>query len=321
MSEINILVLGGKGTGKTCFMLGMYDDMRIGYGGFTFSATDVDVDRKLVDNFRKLTDSKGEDRWPLPNEGITEYEFNLNFALRRFMVFGWHDYRGGIISEAGEFYDEVRTLAEKADVIMICAPGNDVYAGAIRRDRKALQTLLVAEVQQLLEKDSQIKPPVVILVTKADLFAAGCRKDNPKIDEQECGELLIEQIKRLYQTLFVKHGGWRVMICPVTLGAELATNPESGMIAPTNMHLPVMYAYHEYAKNLADSWRARINVKKEELSALRQKWFAKNRTREALRDLATLEMHNKAVQEKISVVHEHLRSAPFFFGGQPTALD
>ena len=38
MADITITMIGGSEFGKTTYLVAMYDDMRFGYGGFTFSA-------------------------------------------------------------------------------------------------------------------------------------------------------------------------------------------------------------------------------------------------------------------------------------------
>lgn len=321
MSEVSILVLGGSGVGKTCFMLAMYDDMRVGYGGFTFSATDLDLDRTLVDRFRRLLDLEGEARWPAGTGDIERYEFNLNYALRRFMIFGWHDYRGQILNDAGKPLEEIRDLAQSADVVMICAPGDLLHLAAFERSAKARSQLLVAETQQLLEFDEGEKPSIVILVTKFDLFAARCKENNSSIDEAAATEKLVEAVRRQYQALFADNGQWRVLICPVSLGPELAAEPDHGAIEPQNMHLPVMYAYHEYAKVLASQWASRVAAKEAEADELKSRWFAKNRTRAAFTDLEQLRNHHGVVQERLRIVRDQLTIPLFFYNGRPSALD
>jgi hypothetical protein len=323
-TDIDILVLGGSGSGKTCFMLGMYDDMRLGYGGFTFSATDVDVDRALVWRFERLTNNHGDDRWPTPNDQFDHYEFSLNYALRRFMVFGWTDYRGGILRETGEPHQEIQDLTAAADMLMICAPGGLLYEAHFGKKRKALADLQIAEIQRLMEADSAVCPPALILVTKFDEFAARCLTDG-YVDEDAIEERLIEAVQKQYQTFFASAGGWRVLVCPVSLGPEVATSPNTAPIEPQNMHLPVMFAYHEHARDLAAAVASQIGDKAKELSeleaSLRKRIFSKERIRAARDDLDAFRERQELVAARLSIVLENLpRSLLFFESGHRAEL-
>ena len=324
MANINILVLGGHKSGKTCFMLGMYDDMRVGYGGFTFRATDGDVGRKLVERFGRLLGLKEHSRWPVGTDILDDYEFSLNFALRRFMLFNWYDYRGGIISETGEPYHEVRELTEQADMVMICAPGALLYRASFKRDREAARSLLIAEIQQLMVSDRDVRPSVTILVTKFDEFAGLYRNDHGDVDEDTIQTELLAAVRRQYQTFFAAGGGWRVMVCPVSLGPKVFADPDGAEITPQNMHLPVMFAYHEHARDLARAWAERISATKTKVAELTGGFFGgrftKGRTREALADLATLQGHQQTVQSRISIIVENLPEGLFFDDGAPRTL-
>ena len=69
MDTIKITMLGGTSAGKTCFMLGMYDTMKQGVRGFTFTCSDMDTDLDLSEKWEQLVDPElGKDRWPKPNQ-------------------------------------------------------------------------------------------------------------------------------------------------------------------------------------------------------------------------------------------------------------
>lgn len=323
MSDAEIVVLGASDTGKTCFMLAMYDDMRIGYGGFTFSATDVDVDRLLVQRFDQLVETRGADRWPSGTSAVEEYEFNLNYAMRRFMVFSWHDYRGGMVDDSGEPNAQLRKLVALSHVVLICCPGDLAYEAG-RGDRKALRKLRVAETQQLIEAIGDTGHSLGILVTKADRYSKRHVENNPDASPEETEEALVSDIRALYQNFFVPGGGWRVMICPITLGTDLAEHEDSAEIAPVNMHLPVMFAYYEYARMLEEQWQARMFQKEGEVAGLQsnflKRFFTKERVREALKDLEKLTGHFETVRARRSIASERLGNLCYYIDGQEVSI-
>lgn len=323
--NVDILVLGGSKSGKTCFMLAMYDDMRHGYGAFTFSAVDPDVDRDLVSRFEIMRDSKGEERWAAPTSQITTYELDLNYAFRRFLTFNWRDYRGGIIQEAASKKDEENfaTLVDAAQVVMICAPGDLLYDAGIRGNRKALNALLGPDIGRLLTKEGGVRPPIVLLVTKADLFYAAAEREKGAATQKEWNELLVDASAEAYHTLMAEDGGLRVFICPVTLGLELAGDQDYGAIEPEYVHLPMMFAYLEYARTTEARWRRKIAEQEARLEELTTMVWAPKRIAAATESLTEAQQLAEEVSSRISVA---LKSFPpeenvlFFVNGKRANL-
>lgn len=323
--DVDILVLGGTGTGKTCFMLAMYDDMRIGYGGFSFSAVDPDVDRELVDRFQRMREMKGEDRWGLGTTGIETYQFDLNYALRRFLSFNWRDYRGGMMVEAASTRDvsEFRALVDAAHVVMICAPGNLLYDAGIRRNREAQRGLLGHEVGRLLVQGDRANPPIVLLVTMADLFYAAAEKEGKGRTETEWNELLIRAVGEIYHAFLAPGGGLRVLICPVTLGMDLAGDRNNAPIEPKQMHVPMMFAYLEYARSIEADWRRRIAEQEARIDEYDKMFWAPKRKLAAQESLAEAEKRRSVVDSRISIAKDAFPpedNVLFFVNGKRTSL-
>ena len=62
-SNIGITMLGSSGSGKTCYMMGMYAVMSLGVNGFNFTTQDPDDDLVLADQWENFA-QKGI--WPDP---------------------------------------------------------------------------------------------------------------------------------------------------------------------------------------------------------------------------------------------------------------
>jgi len=258
--KIKITMLGTTSAGKTCYMLAMYAKMTEGVDGFTLTTTDPDMDIELIDMWEKLESGDDEQRWPKPNPaGAVLYEFDFSYGFHtKLMKFDWLDYRGGALRDKSSEQDvqDLQKNLSDSSCVFLCISGeflSEKYedASIIRKARIDRMNRFITGIGKNI--------PVVILITKSDL----CKK-RPK-DE------LIEDIKKLFSTFFDKGAGWFVMICPVTLGDELAKDNKGGMIAPKHVHLPLIFAiYSTYLQEL-------INTKREIEDAEKDLYRIKNR--------------------------------------------
>jgi GTPase SAR1 family protein len=294
MSDATILMLGGASSGKTCFMLGMYNDMRYGREGFTFSAIDSDMDRLLSDRWESIENNTGMDRFPAITEEYTEYDFSFNYALRRFMTFKWIDYPGRELTIRNS---DLKEYLENAIGILICLPGDYIldYIAEGRRTLKSLNTDIVNQLLLDMEShyESGVRPSIIVLVTKFDLFIkklfdgefvnnegvsnrlrrlkvqAHERDDPEKYASHAVEKIVIDILK----VVFAKDCGWNVLICPVTLGMEISDDNDSGPADVLYMHLPVLFTFLEYARRLKNLWQDVRNGKEVEIEGVKKKWF------------------------------------------------
>jgi len=243
MSDIKIVMLGGTGSGKSCYMLGMYATMQIGLNGLSLSAKDLDDDLRLTDMWEKLVEVKDEKRWPPPNDqNPISYEFQFNYGFKPILDFEWLDYRGGAIASLTSEAD-VPMLVQQlsaSNCIFLCVSGEYLkdpltpqgLAFVARETRINRMSAHMAKVGERVKPSKQKPFPVVIVITKYDV----CSNRGP--DE------VIEDIKKLFPSLFTPNAGWLTMICPVSLGMELANDKNSGDIRPINLHLPIAFAVY-----------------------------------------------------------------------------
>jgi hypothetical protein len=235
--NITITLLGTTAAGKTAYMLGVYNVMRLGVGSFTLTCTDKDHDLRLDQAWQKLLAPKDpKDRWPESTTKPTVYPFRLMYALRHPIAeFSWLDYRGGAMTtttdksaegELEKLYDHLG----RSDTVVICVSGEH-----LDQKNRVLYAQAKAEVGRIntLFSDfaprAKVLPAVVIMLTKFDR----CAHRDP--------EELVAELQSMFRPFFEKDSGWTVLICPVTLGMELADNLETGMIDPLNVDVPVAF--------------------------------------------------------------------------------
>lgn len=234
VERARITMLGASNSGKTTFLLGMYYVMRGLFGDYSLRA-ERDVDIALKHTWRRIARPKGRE-WPLPNdEKWVRYDFSFSRNLEALIQFEWLDYRGGALDALTSDPDvpEILKQASQSTCLFLTVAGDALIDDTKGREFAIRDQVLLDEMIQLVQDAN--KPPLVILVTKADL----CSVREP--DDARLLELLVEDVKGLAPALFQRGGGWRVMVCPVTLGADLV-NDSAAELEPKNLHVPLIFA-------------------------------------------------------------------------------
>lgn len=233
-NRIKITMIGGKGVGKTCFTLGMYAVMRRGVHNFFLHTPDANDDNRLMRAWSALLKEGAERQWPVPTSAsIERYEFQFKRGLNRtLMDFEWIDYRGGALLDESTNAQELNEQLVDSDCLFFCVDGGLLAEPVGNRVYQLDDEMCISRAKVLLDKLPK-KVPIVILITKHDL----CR--------QRKKDALLHDIKKLFDAWLVPGENWDVMVCPVTLGGDLATDLNSGPINPRNMYLPLVYGVFE----------------------------------------------------------------------------
>ncbi|MFB2891582.1 hypothetical protein ACE1CI_01425 [Aerosakkonemataceae cyanobacterium BLCC-F50] len=321
LDDIKITMLGTQGAGKTCYMLGMYAAMQTGVRGFSLSAKDMDVDLELTDLWERLIDVEGEDRWPPPNAAeVKNYAFDFNYGFQPIMGFDWIDYRGRAMSDRSTEQDVQKLLEHfsNSSCLFLCVSGEYL---AKKADQSTVRQIKSNRMNQFLQKiGEQIKPtpfhpfPVAIVITKYDLCS---QRQKPEI---------IEDIKELFQPLFTEKSGWLVMICPVSLGKELANDVDHGIIKPVNVHLPVVFAIYSKFCEYGLEIKAQKSDTSGELDRLNQsnffmKWLNSDEIQNKESKLQELESQIREIESNMTLLAQELQSVSIFRSGKEVKVD
>lgn len=275
MADTKITILGMSGSGKTCFLLGLYYLMGAGRGGYTLHADD-DTDVRLRDQYAKLCDRTlpKEQRFPAGTDNVTRYSFDLQYGFKTILSFDWVDYPGGLLDRKYEgdleAYEEVKRTIVESSSLFICVDGSllvgddmDEKIDNIRDNCSNVINTFFSEYFQT----NQTLPPTAILVTKFD----ECEADNSNED-------LCEIIQEAFSALFVDDENRKVVsIIPVSIGMNIMDDDYTGKMKPKNLQLPIFMGiwfalskqiqeYEFHAKNRID----RINTEVQKLE--HQKW-------------------------------------------------
>ncbi|MDJ1182535.1 TRAFAC clade GTPase domain-containing protein [Roseofilum casamattae] len=319
--KVKITMLGTTGSGKTCYMIGMYAYMAIGYNGLTFHAKNLDLDLELSNRYDNLVDNKGEDRWPPPTQlgESKNYVFSLNYGFKPVIDFEWWDYRGGALKDQENKEDTQALFKNIKDSSSLFIS----ISGEYLKDQKGAQKLrsAVRRVNTLINKllsSRSISPenpyPVAVVVTKFDLC-----KDLSK-------EEIIDRVQGLFQGFFTENSGFFVMICPVSLGLELADNPSQGQIEPINLALPVFFAVYSEFKQQYVARKNKLSSEKTKVSNLQtgriRQWFKRSEIRDGKERIKSLGNEiEEEIEPKLRLLCRELRKVTLFLNGQEVEID
>lgn len=244
-TKTRFTALGMSGSGKTCYVLGMYYQMITGHKGFSLKAG-ADSLSRLEGWMDKLDDETGADRFPAGTAltEVSDYEFKLKYALKDIMTFNWIDYGGGTLKareKNPEAYQALNRSIEDSTVLYVFIDGESLCKETAEERMKALKKnvrTINAFLLEFSEHHQNNMPPIVFVITKADLCAQYLGGDEMDVEIpriiRECFDFLMCDGIRFYVTM-------------VSLGEDISDDEYSGEIEPVNMHLPFFIGiYHQF---------------------------------------------------------------------------
>ena len=258
-SGYKFTALGLSGSGKTCFMAGMYYKMAGGLEGYTLKADDDDA-VKLETYYRQMTNTNaGMDRFPGGTNQSTEYGFELQYGYKTIERFKWVDYAGGTLKSKNtgdaEEYSKLKEDISDSEVLYIFVDGGlfqDEEVADASGDKEKTEILADIvkdecsnEINHFISEYTNERnnlPPIMIVVTKYDLVG----KALGKATNEETLKILNDVIKKAFNPLFPNPAAYSsdegytrmVGVIPVSLGYKISEDDYKGKLRPINMHLP-----------------------------------------------------------------------------------
>ncbi len=251
MADTQITILGMSGSGKTCYLLGLYYRMGSGLKGYTIT-TDDDTDVNLRDRYARLCDVSLdlEKRFPAGTDNISKYEFDLQYGYNTIMSFDWMDYPGGLLDRKNsgnlDDYENLKNSINNSSSLFICVDGSllvgDDIDEKIDNIKDNCSNVINTFFTEYLKSKNEL-PPTAIIITKYDI----CKDDT---DAEE----LCEIIKEAFSPFFVKNNTKKIVtIIPVSIGINIMENDGSGKVKPLNIHLPIfMGIWFALSKKIQD---------------------------------------------------------------------
>jgi hypothetical protein len=258
--NLTLTMLGNTGSGKTTFLLGMYNTMTIGVQGYFLYTADPDegVDLELL--WDQLIE-QGELPPATLEEQSKRYQFVFNHGFDTLVTVDWLDYRGGAMmgKESAEDTAQLRAQLAASDSIYLVFDGARLKPwldgkASIEDVRKWLR---IGRMTQLLQHATQDRlgkglpmPSLVVVITKADLLAS-------LEQDREVGDALqtiIDNLETLVPAVYVK--GVTTLLCPVQVGnfgTEKTRQVDVNDIDPMGLHRPMIFSLmHRLTEGLKD---------------------------------------------------------------------
>lgn len=246
-----ITMLGTSNSGKTCFIYAMYDFMQKVRNGFTFITNDPDVDMDINEGWESIA---FDGVWPNGTDRTRFYDFTVMFKSRPIMEFSWCDYRGGAIMDrtTQENAQDVIDLQDRindSSCLIVCI-GADTIKSILSGDNR--QGRVLRRLNNLIVRyaaNNKRRIPIMFAMTKADLYT-------PQDQKQ-----LLGVINSYFSALCEEGAGWLFAVVPVTLGQFESSNGSEirGVVAPKNIHIPVMFFLHSIIKERIRAIKSKLN--------------------------------------------------------------
>ena len=119
MIQFKITMLGASNSGKSTFMLALYDEMNKGRESFSLTATEKSLHNKLVNRWDKIQYNK---EWTWSDIAIDKYTFSFEKGDTKLINFDYVDYGGSLLANDTED-SEYNTLSNhliSSQIIMCC---------------------------------------------------------------------------------------------------------------------------------------------------------------------------------------------------------
>jgi hypothetical protein len=250
--ELTLTMLGTTSSGKTTFLLGMFDILSVGLHRYFMFTEDPDQGVDLQDAWDLLID---EGRLPQPTEigGSKSYRFVFNHGTTPLVTIDWMDYRGGALDDRSDSAADVGELRERlnrSDSIYLVLDGENValWLDDTSRlstvQRKLKVQAMSARVLQAVQHRNQNglpTPSLAVVITKADLLRGPGRSVGQALSR------VVEEMPKLLPVVSID--GVTALICPVKVG-NFGTG-STGTVAisdidPVGLHRPMIFSLMHY---------------------------------------------------------------------------
>lgn len=246
--KADITMLGGSGTGKTCYMYAMANLMSRPQNGFTFIPVEHRVGLKLKSGWRSMQHIVENGKivkrgcWPAGTDESSSYKFYFKYCTKLLANFTWFDYRGGLLTslEDEQEQDSLFEVINNSSCLIVCIAAEKLQ-GLLNDDGESIEELaMYAEMLERYSAEKGTTVPVVFAILKADKLKPGEFTDG------------IKRLKSdIFAQFFTRDGGWFLMFVGVSLGEfenRFEIDPQThrsivlGEFNVVNVHLPVFFA-------------------------------------------------------------------------------
>lgn len=286
--DTKFTAIGTSGSGKTCYLIGMYNEMAIGVNGFLVTASNSQSEQ-LVGWIDQLSE---DNLYPNGTVDIEDYRFSLSYKSSNLETLQWKDYPGGIILHGeSDMLAELEDSIAKSAVLYIFIDGDWLCFQDINKKIRTVKQKCALRInrfiQSFADKNNESLPTIVFIITKRDK-CAHCFSDG---DDGELEEI----IKKSFSPAFTDNS--IIYITSVTLGENIESNHE---FDPKHTHIPLFIGlYHDYYD--------RYNILKSELNKKINKCEEdKEKNQKEMQQKETYWFKTKKCKERIKMLQDRI---------------
>lgn len=250
--ELTLTMLGTTSSGKTTFLLGMFDILSAGLHQYFIFTEDPDQGVDLEDAWDLLIED-GQLPQPTQISGSKRYRFVFNHGTTPLVTIDWMDYRGGALNDRGDSNADVGELRERlngSDSIYLVLDGENVALwlddpsrlNTVQRKLKvqAMSARVLHAVQHRKQNGLPI-PSLAVVITKADLLRGPGRSVGQALSK------VVEEMPNLLPVVSID--GVTALVCPVKVG-NFGTGSTGTVsvsdIDPVGLHRPIIFSLMHY---------------------------------------------------------------------------
>lgn len=314
MSKITIV--GVSGSGKTCYMIGMFTKMMQGFNGFSLTP-DRDFPKFLRWSKRLADKSLSfQERFPALSDQVENYSFSLKYNFKEIDKIDWIDYPGGILSLDETNSDNIKFFEnlKDTDCLFLCIDGaafiEDDVASNISVEKGGFETNYVLERAASINEEL---PNTCIIITKYDKVPESKRNN----------KYLTDVVTEVFPNLFNKNdNGYNriVTICPVTLGKEIEM--PGGKLEPKQIEKPIAFAtyFMQLYRLLAIENRVSgLNEALENYSGnFVKKWWNSSEIGTTAKEIEAYKNVYTSMLKDLAVLKSEVSALPLYINGQKT---
>ena len=290
---MKISILGVSRSGKTCYISAMSQVLKncnLGNGcRISLKTNEIAKQLELDNNFMSMATER---EWPKGTDTTTSYDFRIHFqsqdASLQLSSLTMDDYRGGMLNGMGKQDKNdrdsfIESMSDTA-VITFLIDGTTVLNAMDELDKDAVhrggtqapEKLAAINEISIMENILYIRiqnkaniPPVLIVITKSDVFASKEELNNG-----------ISLVKDLLSALFSFGNRLFVGITTVSLGSGLDKGDNNSIIGQldistqNNIHIPMLFAFYAYLDAEYEKMPDKTNTDKV-MSAIRKVFAGK----------------------------------------------
>lgn len=339
MSKNFVTVIGERNSGKTMYLLGMYEALSgSGLNGFTLYLDDDEKDLYMRELLERLSE---EGEKPQTTNQSESYDFHVAYGLRSLLNFTWQDYPGDWIFSQAEYnsHSDMKGIVENSSCILFIVDGQALCkvvqktfngmkvsgrGGENEEDDWCLdseESLIIKAIKKAKDKlakpfiplrtlcnEKGEVPCVGVVFTKSDAIVDFlCKNDKGRIkySEEKCKEIYFKFVSKVF--ISIAEGSLLLDRFVFPMSVSIGREIDGGFcMMPDCVEQPVTFAVLNILVAAATKIKNDIRCNRKNLidtDGMFKSWWYDNERKEWEKNISSLQNElNKCIRNAMSAV-------------------